>query len=57
MLRLHSFVPYINQYAWLEHPWIKDGGADKLIDSAVLTRMKQFRAMNKLMKHALKVNF
>ncbi|KAJ6367480.1 hypothetical protein OIU78_000106 [Salix suchowensis] len=39
----------------LEHPWIKDGGADKPIDSAVLTRMKQFRAMNKLMKLALKV--
>ncbi|KAJ6999502.1 calcium-dependent protein kinase 2-like isoform X1 [Populus alba x Populus x berolinensis] len=39
----------------LEHPWIKDGGADRPIDSAVLSRMKQFRAMNKLMKLALKV--
>ncbi|KAL3596186.1 hypothetical protein D5086_007823 [Populus alba] len=38
-----------------EHPWIKDGGADRPIDSAVLSRMKQFRAMNKLMKLALKV--
>ncbi|XP_050213203.1 calcium-dependent protein kinase 19-like [Mercurialis annua] len=41
----------------LDHPWIKDGGAasDKPIDSAVLSRMKQFRAMNKLKKLALKV--
>ena len=39
------------------HPWIKvDGDAsDKPIDSAVLGRMKQFRAMNKLKKLALKV--
>ncbi|CAJ2639765.1 unnamed protein product [Trifolium pratense] len=40
----------------LEHPWIKGGNAsDKPIDSAVLSRMKQFRAMNKLKKLALKV--
>ncbi|XP_073149827.1 calcium-dependent protein kinase 9-like [Henckelia pumila] len=40
----------------LEHPWIKGGAAsDKPIDSAVLSRMKQFRAMNKLKKLALKV--
>ncbi|KAG4923925.1 hypothetical protein AAZX31_18G093600 [Glycine max] len=40
----------------LEHPWIKDGNAsDRPIDSAVLSRMKQFRAMNKLKKLALKV--
>ncbi|CAK7346120.1 unnamed protein product [Dovyalis caffra] len=41
----------------LEHPWMKvDGEAsDKPIDSAVLIRMKQFRAMNKLKKLALKV--
>ncbi|MCI06603.1 calcium-dependent protein kinase, partial [Trifolium medium] len=39
----------------LEHPWIKGGNAsDKPIDSAVLSRMKQFRAMNKLKKLALK---
>lgn len=40
-----------------EHPWIKEGGeaSDKPIDSAVLSRMKQFRAMNKLKKLALKV--
>ncbi|XP_027184466.1 calcium-dependent protein kinase-like [Coffea eugenioides] len=41
----------------LEHPWIRVGGeaSDKPIDSAVLSRMKQFRAMNKLKKLALKV--
>lgn len=41
----------------LEHPWIKEGGeaSDKPIDSAVLSRMKQFRAMNKLKQLALKV--
>ncbi|KAL5731388.1 Calcium-dependent protein kinase 29 [Ranunculus cassubicifolius] len=42
----------------LEHPWMKvDGGeaSDKPIDSAVLIRMKQFRAMNNLKKLALKV--
>ncbi|OVA15943.1 Protein kinase domain [Macleaya cordata] len=41
----------------LEHPWItKNGEApDEPIDSAVLSRMKQFRAMNKLKKLALKV--
>ncbi|CAL0301163.1 unnamed protein product [Lupinus luteus] len=41
----------------LEHPWIREGGeaSDKPIDSAVLSRMKQFRAMNKLKKIAMKV--
>nr|CAD1819153.1 unnamed protein product [Ananas comosus var. bracteatus] len=41
----------------LEHPWLREGGeaSDKPIDSAVLSRMKQFRAMNKLKKMALKV--
>ncbi|GAB2210464.1 hypothetical protein Droror1_Dr00015730 [Drosera rotundifolia] len=41
----------------LEHPWLREGGeaSDKPIDSAVLTRMKQFKAMNKLKKVALKV--
>lgn len=41
----------------LEHPWLKEGGeaSDKPIDSAVLSRMKQFRAMNKMKKMALKV--
>ncbi|KAL6317064.1 hypothetical protein AAG906_029816 [Vitis piasezkii] len=41
----------------LNHPWLREDGeaSDKPIDSAVLVRMKQFRAMNKLKKLALKV--
>ncbi|KAK8683703.1 hypothetical protein V6N13_039754 [Hibiscus sabdariffa] len=41
----------------LDHPWMKEGGdaSDKPIDSAVLSRLKQFRVMNKLKKLALKV--
>lgn len=36
---------------------MKEGGeaSDKPIDNAVLIRMKQFRAMNKMKKLALKV--
>ncbi|XP_057521433.1 calcium-dependent protein kinase 1-like isoform X2 [Amaranthus tricolor] len=42
---------------WGDHPWMKEDGEapDKPIDIAVLTRMKQFRAMNKLKKVALRV--
>jgi hypothetical protein len=45
-------------FGLLEHPWLKEGGnaSDTPIDSAVLSRMKQFRAMNKLKKLALKVS-
>lgn len=41
----------------LNHPWMREDGdaSDKPIDIAVLTRMKQFRAMNKLKRVALKV--
>ncbi|XP_077251263.1 calcium-dependent protein kinase 1-like isoform X1 [Tasmannia lanceolata] len=41
----------------LNHPWVREDGdaPDKPIDITVLTRMKQFRAMNKLKKIALKV--
>lgn len=41
-----------------EHPWLKEGGeaSDKPVDSVVLIRMKQFRAMNKLKRLALKVS-
>ncbi|XP_061356338.1 calcium-dependent protein kinase 29 isoform X2 [Gastrolobium bilobum] len=41
----------------LEHPWMKEVGeaSDKPIDNAVLFRLKQFRAMNKMKKLALKV--
>lgn len=40
------------------HPWARvDGVAlDKPLDSAVLSRLKQFSAMNKLKKIAIKVN-
>ncbi|XP_052191804.1 calcium-dependent protein kinase 1-like [Diospyros lotus] len=41
----------------LRHPWVQvDGVApDKPLDSAVLSRMKQFSAMNKLKRMALRV--
>ncbi|KAF2547625.1 hypothetical protein F2Q70_00023669 [Brassica cretica] len=41
------------------HPWVQiDGVApDKPLDSAVLSRMKQFSAMNKFKKMALRVSF
>lgn len=40
-----------------DHPWVKKDGeaSDTPLDNAVLSRMKQFRAMNKLKKVALKV--
>ena len=43
----------------LDHPWLREGGEalDKSANSAVLSRMRQFRAMNKLKKLALKVLF
>ncbi|XP_074575351.1 calcium-dependent protein kinase 1-like [Curcuma longa] len=41
----------------LTHPWIREDGEapDSPLDLTVITRMKQFRAMNKLKKVALKV--
>ncbi|KAF8404223.1 hypothetical protein HHK36_009105 [Tetracentron sinense] len=41
------------------HPWIVDDkvAPDKPLDSAVLSRLKQFCAMNKLKKMALRVSF
>ncbi|KAK7358742.1 hypothetical protein VNO77_00680 [Canavalia gladiata] len=41
----------------LRHPWIVDDNIapDKPLDSAVLSRLKQFSAMNKLKKMALRV--
>ncbi|XP_061350151.1 calcium-dependent protein kinase 29-like isoform X2 [Gastrolobium bilobum] len=41
----------------LEHQWMKEGGeaSDRPLDNAVLIRLKQFRAMNKMKKLALKV--
>jgi hypothetical protein len=45
-------------YHVLGHPWVQFGGLapDKPLDSAVLSRMKQFSAMNKLKKMALRVS-
>jgi calcium-dependent protein kinase len=41
----------------LSHPWIREDGEapDRPLDNAVLSRLKQFTAMNKLKKLALKV--
>ncbi|XP_047094616.1 calcium-dependent protein kinase 15 isoform X2 [Lolium rigidum] len=42
----------------LNHPWIREDGEapDKPLDITVISRMKQFRAMNKLKKVALKAD-
>lgn len=54
---ISSCVVYIQISQRAEHPWLREGGApDRPIDSAVLSRMKQFKAMNKLKQLALKVN-
>nr|GEW97635.1 calcium-dependent protein kinase 20-like [Tanacetum cinerariifolium] len=41
----------------LQHPWVQDNGVapDKPLDSAVLSRLKQFSAMNKIKKIAIRV--
>lgn len=39
-----------------DHPWIKDGEAPDIpLDNAVLSRLKQFKAMNQFKKVALRV--
>lgn len=50
---------YFNYFHLLGHPWIMDDrvAPDKPLDSAVLSRLKQFAAMNKLKKMALRVCF
>ncbi|PON44939.1 Calcium dependent protein kinase [Parasponia andersonii] len=47
----------LTAYEVLCHPWVQVGGVapDKPLDSAVLTRLKQFSAMNKLKKIAIRV--
>lgn len=42
-----------------DHPWIREDGdaPDTPLDNAVLNRLKQFRAMNKFKKAALRVSF
>lgn len=41
-----------------DHPWIREDGdaPDTPLDNAVLNRLKQFRAMNKFKKAALRVS-
>lgn len=40
-----------------EHPWLKEAGegSEKHPDSAVLSRMEEFKAMNQMKKLAMKV--
>ncbi|CAA2979707.1 calcium-dependent kinase 34-like [Olea europaea subsp. europaea] len=47
----------LTAYQVLDHPWIKEDGEapDTPLDNAVLDRLKQFRAMNKFKKAALRV--
>ncbi|CAI9097536.1 OLC1v1033988C1 [Oldenlandia corymbosa var. corymbosa] len=47
----------LKAYEVLSHPWVRvDGDApDKPLDSAVLSRLKQFSAMNKIKKIAIRV--
>ncbi|CAM8938440.1 unnamed protein product [Rhodiola kirilowii] len=47
----------ITAHEVLCHPWIVDDNVtpDKPLDSAVISRLKQFSAMNKLKKMALRV--
>ncbi|CAN1170406.1 Calcium-dependent protein kinase 17 [Linum perenne] len=42
---------------WADHPWIKEDGEapDVPLDNAVMGRLKQFKAMNKFKKIALRV--
>ncbi|PPD82809.1 hypothetical protein GOBAR_DD20269 [Gossypium barbadense] len=57
LLAMQMAPTYMIKCVTLGHPWIQiDGVApDKPLDSAVLSRMKQFSAMNKLKKIALRV--
>ncbi|XP_062208634.1 calcium-dependent protein kinase 2 [Phragmites australis] len=47
----------ISAYDVLNHPWIKEDGEapDTPLDNAVMSRLKQFRAMNQFKKAALRV--
>ncbi|XP_059668986.1 calcium-dependent protein kinase 17 [Cornus florida] len=47
----------LSAFQVLNHPWIKEDGEapDTPLDNAVLARLKQFRAMNKFKKVALRV--
>lgn len=54
---MHIFLIKFNFF--LDHPWIKEDGEapDTPLDNAVFERFKQFRAMNKFKKVALRVLF
>ncbi|GMH10235.1 hypothetical protein Nepgr_012076 [Nepenthes gracilis] len=54
---VRDFRKRLTAHEVLCHPWVQvDGVApDRPLDSAVLSRLKQFRAMNKLKKMALRV--
>jgi len=56
----HTTIDYIScMYLFFSgHPWICENGVapDRALDPAVLSRLKQFSAMNKLKKMALKVS-
>lgn len=51
------FILKLNLYTSIGHPWICENGVapDRALDPAVLSRLKQFSAMNKLKKMALRV--
>lgn len=52
-------VAHILSLVCTGHPWVQvDGLApDKPLDSAVISRLKQFSAMNKLKKIAIRVGY
>ena len=55
----HQAMPLTISIPFLsDHPWIKEDGEapDRPLDNAVLNRLKQFRAMNKFKKVALRVS-
>ncbi|MBA0861846.1 hypothetical protein Goshw_001747 [Gossypium schwendimanii] len=56
-LTAHEVVYIIFFVNCLGHPWISQNGVapDRALDPAVLSRLKQFSAMNKLKKMALRV--
>ncbi|CAI5508220.1 unnamed protein product [Closterium sp. Naga37s-1] len=47
----------LTAYQVLSHPWVAQDGVapDRLLDAGVISRLKQFSAMNKLKKMALRV--
>ena len=57
MQKNRKFCPLKKSLSAVDHPWIKDGEAPDIpLDNAVLNRLKQFRAMNKFNKVALRVS-